>query len=78
MHHYEGIGGVGDHRLKDFSRMAERFVHTALANRADLNQVLLGVEKNDAQAFAVEKTHLGTKFGDCFRTVDGERLALLS
>ena len=34
---------MNDHRLKDFSWVAERFVDAALAHRADLNQVLLGV-----------------------------------
>jgi hypothetical protein len=32
--------------------VAERFIDAALADRADLNEVLLGVEKNDTQAFA--------------------------
>ena len=77
MHHDEGIGGVDDHRLKDFSRMGERFIDTALANRADLNEVLLGVEKDDTQGFAIQKAHFGTEIGNCLRTVDGERLTFL-
>jgi len=44
VHHDEGIRGVSDHGFKDFSWVAERFIVTALANRADLNEVLLGVE----------------------------------
>ena len=47
VHHNEGIRGVRDHRLKDFSWVAERFIDTALANRADLNQVLFGIQKSD-------------------------------
>ena len=66
-----------DHRLKDFSRMAQRFIDTALANRADLNEVLFGVEKDDAQGFAIQKTHFGTEVGDCERTIDRERLTFL-
>jgi len=61
---------VRDHRLKDFSRMAERFIDTALANRADLNEVLSGVEKDDTQGFTIEKAHFGTEVGDCKRTID--------
>ena len=54
MHHDEGIRGVRDHGLKDFSRVAERFIDAALAHRADLDQVLLGVEENDPQDFGRE------------------------
>ena len=70
MHQDEGIGRVSDHGLKDFSWMAERFVDAALANRTDLNEVLLGVEKNDTQAFTIEKAHLGAEIGDCLGTFD--------
>jgi hypothetical protein len=41
-----------------------------LADRTNLNQVLLGVEKNDAQGFPIEKAHLGTEIGDCLGTID--------
>jgi hypothetical protein len=60
-HRDEGVGRVSDHGLKDFSWVAERFVGAALANRTDLNEVLLGVEKTDTQAFAIQKAHLRTK-----------------
>ena len=59
-----------DHRLKDFSWVAERFIDAALANRADLNEVLLGVEKNNAQGFTIEKAHFGTEIGNCLGTID--------
>ena len=74
VHHDEGIRGVSDHGFKDFSWVAERFIVTALANRADLNEVLLGVEKNNAQGFTIEKPHFGTEIGNCLGTIDRERL----
>jgi hypothetical protein len=55
---------VSDHWLKDLSRVTERFVDAALANRADLNEVLLGVKENGTQAFAIQKAHFGTEIGD--------------
>jgi len=61
---------VRDRRLKDFSWVAERFIDAALANRADLNEVLFGVEKNNAQGFTIEKAHLGTEIGNCLGTID--------
>ena len=63
MRHDERIGGVRDHGFKDFSWVAERFIDAALANRADLNEVLLGIEKNHTQGFAIEKAHFGTEIG---------------
>jgi len=68
--HDERIGGMRDHRLKDFSRVGEGFIDGALTNRADLNEVLFGVKKNDPERFAIEKPHLGTKVCDCERTID--------
>ena len=56
--------------------MAERFIDAALANRADLNEVLFGIEKNNAQRFAIEKAHFGAEIGNCLWTVDRERLTL--
>ena len=47
MHHDEGVGRVSDERLKDFAPVTDRLIHAALAHRADLNQVLLGVKEND-------------------------------
>lgn len=35
--HDEGIGGVRDHRLKDFSRVGEGLIDSALANCGDLD-----------------------------------------
>ena len=64
VHQDEGIGRVSDHRLKDFSRVAERFIDAALAHRADLNQVLFGIKENDPQDFAIQKAHLGTEVGN--------------
>ena len=78
VHQDERIGGVRDHRLKDFSWVAERFIDAALANRADLNEVLLGVEKNDTQGFTIEKAHFAAEIGNCKRAVDRERLTLLA
>jgi len=49
--------GVSDNGLKDFAWMGERFVDGALANRGDLDQVLLGIQKNNADRFAIEKAH---------------------
>ena len=57
VHHDEGIRRVRDHRLKDFSWVAERFIDAALAHRAGLNEMLLGVEKNHAQGFTIQKAH---------------------
>ena len=37
VYHDEGISGVGDHRLKDFSWMGQRLIDAALADRADLD-----------------------------------------
>ena len=64
VHQDERIGGVRDHRLKDFSRVAERLIYTALADRTDLNEVLLGVKKRDPQDFAIQKAHLAAEIGD--------------
>jgi hypothetical protein len=50
-----------DHRLKDFSGVSKRLIDGSLANRADLNEVLLCVEKDGPERFAIEKPHLGTK-----------------
>ena len=58
-------------------RVGEGLVDRSLANRADLNEVLFGVKKNDPKRFAIEKAHLGTKVCDCKRTIDGQRLAFL-
>ena len=70
MHQDESVGGVCDHRLKDLSWVAERFIDAALANRADLNEMLFGVEKNNAQGFPIEKAHLRTEIGNCLWTID--------
>jgi hypothetical protein len=37
VHHDEGVGGENNRRLKHFARMRERLIHTALANRGDLD-----------------------------------------
>ena len=37
VHQDERIGRMGDHRLKDFSRVSERFIDRSLANRGDLD-----------------------------------------
>ena len=63
MDHDERISGVRDHRLKDFSWVREGLVDRPLTNRADLNEVLLGVKKNNAQGLTIEKTHFGTEIG---------------
>jgi hypothetical protein len=55
---------VGDHRLKDFFWVGEGLIDRPLANRADLNEVLLGIQKNDSKPLAIEKAHLGTEIGD--------------
>jgi hypothetical protein len=57
--------------------VAERFVDTALAHRADLNQVLFGIKENDPQDFAIQKAHFGTEIVNCLMTIDRERLTLL-
>ena len=78
MHQDEGIRRMDDHRLKDLSRVGEGLIYRPLTNRADLNEMLLGVEKDNSERFAVEKAHLRTKVCDCNRTIDGERLAFLA
>ena len=78
MHQDERIGRMDDHRLKDLSRMGEGLIDRPLTNRADLNEVLFGVEKNDSKRFTIKKAHFGTKVSNCHRTVDGERLAFLA
>jgi hypothetical protein len=77
VHEDKGIGGVRDHRFKDFSRVSERLIDGALTNCADLNEMLFGIEKNNAEQFAIEKAHLGTEVGDRQRTIDCERLTFL-
>jgi hypothetical protein len=47
VHQDEGIGRMRDHRLKDFSWVCEGLIDRPLTNRADLNEMLLGVEKKD-------------------------------
>ena len=59
-----------DHRLKDLSRVGEGFIDGALTHRADLNEVLFCVEKDDSERFAIEKAHLGTKVFDCDGAID--------
>ena len=55
------MGRVRDHRFKDFSRVGERFIDGALTNRADLNEVLFGIEKNDPERFAIEEAPFRNK-----------------
>jgi hypothetical protein len=43
----EGVGRVNDHRLKDFSWLIEGLIHTALADRADLNEVVVNTRHFD-------------------------------
>ena len=67
----ERVGRMHDHWLKDFSRVGKRFIDGALTNRADFNEVLFCIEKDDSERFSVEKPHFGTKVCDCKRTIDG-------
>ena len=59
--------------LKHFARVGERLVDTALADRADRNEVLLGVEKDDTQGFAIQKAHFGTVVCNCLGTINPSR-----
>src|SRR5260370_42383228 len=77
VHQDEGVGGENNRRLKHFTRMRERLVHTALADGGDLDQLLFSIQKNDSKPLTIEKAHLRTEIGNCLRTVDGERLTLL-
>ena len=61
---------MSDHWLKDFSGVSKRLVDGALADGGDLDQVLLGIQKNDPERFTIEKAHLGTKVCDCERIID--------
>ena len=45
---------MNDGRLKDFPRMGQCFIYGALANGADLNEVLLSIQKNDPQRFMLQ------------------------
>jgi hypothetical protein len=76
VNHDKGIGGMDDSLLKDFARVGQRLIDGALADGSDLDQVLLGVEENNAERFAIEKTHLGAQLGECQRAIDRERLSL--
>lgn len=78
VHQDERVGRMDDHRLKDLSRVGEGLIDRPLTNRADLNEVLFGVEKNDSERFTIEKAHFGTEVGDCLGTINRERLAFLA
>ena len=58
--------------------MSQGLIDTALADGGNVDQLLLSIEKNDAKHFTIEKAHLDTEVGDGLRTVDCDRLALLS
>ena len=72
MNHDEGISGMDDGGLKDFARVGERFTDGALADGRDLDQVLLGVQENDPERFAIEEAHFGTKVCNRWRVIDGK------
>ena len=69
---------MDDRGFKDFARVGEKTHSRALVDGRDLDQVLLRVEENDAERFAVEKAHLGTELGDGQRAVDREPLSFLA
>jgi hypothetical protein len=58
--------------------MSQGLIDTALADGGNVDQLLLSIEKNDAKHFTIEKAPLDTEVGDGLRTVDCDRLALLS
>jgi hypothetical protein len=69
---------MDDRGLKDFARVGERLIYGALADGCDLDQVLLGVQQDNAERIAVEKTHFGAQLGDCRRAFDRARLSFLA
>ena len=68
---------MSDHRLKNFAKMGERLIHGALADGSYLDQVLLGIQENNPERFAIEEAHFGAKVCDCDRAIDRERLTFL-
>jgi hypothetical protein len=44
---------MDDDGLKDFARVGGRLIHGALADGSDLDQVLLGIQEDDAKRFAI-------------------------
>ena len=55
VHHDERISGMRDHRVEHFSWVGEGLIDRPLTNRADLDEMLLGVEKNNPKQLTIEK-----------------------
>jgi hypothetical protein len=53
--HEERISAEGDYRFKDFTRVSQRFVEGSLADRNNLDEFLLGVEKDHSKRFVRKK-----------------------
>jgi hypothetical protein len=70
--------GDDDRGLKHLARMSQGLIDTALADGGNVDQLLLGIEKNHAKHFTIEKAHFDTEVGDGLRTADCDRLSLLS
>jgi len=66
---------MGDHRLKDFPRVGERFVEGALTDGRNFQELLFRVEQNDPQRFVRQKPHLRTELRDGERVIESKRLA---
>lgn len=69
---------MDDGRLEDFASVRQRFVEGTFGHSSNLHELLFGVEKNNAERFAIEKTHLRTELGNGKRIFDRQRLAFLS
>jgi hypothetical protein len=53
VHQDEEVGREDDCALKHFARMRERFIYGALADRCHFNQLLFGIEQNDAKPLTI-------------------------
>ena len=61
MDHDEGISAKGNDRFENLPRVGHRLVQGSCADCNYLDELLLGIEKNDPQRFLSEKMHFRTK-----------------
>jgi len=58
--------------------VSRRFIQGSLADGNHLDELLLGVDKHNAQRFVREKAHFGAEFRDRPGRIDQERRAFLA
>ena len=78
VHHDESEGAEGDDRFEDFPRVSQGFVERSLAYGNHLDELLLGVNKHNAQRFVTKKAHFGAEFRYRHGRVDQEPRAFLA